>query len=617
MNDQLYRHYEHELLFIRQMSQRFARRYPATAGRLLLDAGGSSDPHVERLLEGFAFLAGRVQQKLDDEFPELTDALLGILYPHYLAPIPSLTVVQLEPDPTNPQPKGLEIPRESRLHSQRYGDTQCDFRTCYPVRLWPLRITRATLQPLPLPVHYVPPPDCEAALRLELACHGNLPFSALKSLDVLRLHLTGSTESVPWLYELLLNNALRVEFRSLSNPDSPPVTLDPGACLRPVGFGRDEGLLPYPQHSFPGYRLLTELFSFPEKFHFVDLCGWERVVASGFGNRVEVVVYLNRTRPDLERALGPAFFRLGCTPAVNLFSRAAEPIPLTHTRTEYRVVADVHRQRETEIYSIDQVRSVAPADVRVFRPFYSFRHESDWHADDRASAYWYAVRRPSSQENDTGTEVFLNVVDADFDPRTYPDTTLVVRATCTNRDLPMRLQQAGESLQFVLESAVPLNAVRVLRPATPPRYPALQQHAQWQLISHLALNHLSISDPQDGLRALQQMLRLYEFSDASDAMQRAAVNRQLIEGMIALDSRRVVGRTGGPVAGGFCRGVEVTIEFDAQKYIGTGLFLFASVLEHFFGLYASINSFTQLVAKTGDGGLLRKWAPRAGEEPLL
>jgi type VI secretion system protein ImpG len=331
---------------------------------------------------------------------------------------------------------------------------------------------------------------------------------------------------------------------------------------------------------------------------------------------VEVALYLNRTVTSLEQAVDAHTFRLGCTPMVNLFEQTAEPIPLTQARYEYRVVPEVAHPQGMEVYSVDSVTSTDPATgTTEYQPFYSFRHAPTGEAP---LAFWYASRRPSLQKGDRGTEVYLNLVDLKFDPRLPADTVLVVRTTCTNRDLPARLQRAGEDLYLELEAAAPLARIRCLRGPSLPLRPPLRRGAHWRLLSHLNLNHLSISDPVEGRQALQEILRLYDFSDPDAAPQQAAVTRNVVEGITSLSSRRVVGRTGGPTASGFCRGVEVMVELDEQKYVGTGAFLFACVLERFLALYASINSFTQLVARTRQGeGSFKKWPPRAAARPLL
>jgi type VI secretion system protein ImpG len=384
-----------------------------------------------------------------------------------------------------------------------------------------------------------------------------------------------------------------------------------------VGFDQTEGLLPYPNQAFLGYRLLTEFFTFPSKFLFLDLGGWRQVCQAGFLTKVEVVLFLNRTVASLEQGVDAQTFRLGCTPVINLFEQTAEPIALTQSRFEYRVKPDVAHPRGLEVYAVDAVTSTDPVTGTTtdYQPFYSFRHGTN---RDNQKAFWYASRRPSFRENDRGTEVYLNLVDLDFNPRLPAEAVLVVRTTCTNRDLPSQLQRPGPELRFELEAAAPLAGIRCLRSPTLPLRPPLRRGAHWRLVSHLCLNHLSVTDPGDGRVALQEILRLYDFSDPEAGQQLAAVNRQLIDGILAVTSRRVVGRTGTPTSSGFCRGMEVTIEFDEQKYIGTGVFLFACVLERFLGLYASINSFSQLVAKTKQGeGYIKKWPPRAAEHQLL
>ena len=435
---------------------------------------------------------------------------------------------------------------------------------------------------------------------------------------MLRFYLSGDNQIVPTLYEFLLNHTLQVVFRPVDNlAPATSVVFAPEQCLTPVGFERDEGVLPYPSQSFLGYRLLTEFFTFPNKFLFVDLGGFQRIRHTDFGRKVEVIFFLNRTQTNLETAIDARTFRLGCTPVVNLFEQTAEPINLTQARYEYHVTPDVAHSLGHEVYSIDSVTNADPTTrtIKEYQPFYSFRHGTS-----RASkrAYWYTSRRPSLVEGDRGTDVYLHLVDLDFEPRLPAESVLVVRTTCTNRNLPTQLQHAGEQLYLELEVAAPLSRIRCLRTPTAPLRPPLRRGAHWRLLSHLNLNHLSITDPVEGREALQEILRLYDFSDPEAGQQLSAVTRQLIDGILSLSSRRVVGRTGGPAASGFARGVEVTIEFDERKYVGTGMFLFACVLERFLGLYVSINSFSQLVGRSKQGeGYFKKWPPRAGDHQLL
>jgi type VI secretion system protein ImpG len=490
------------------------------------------------------------------------------------------------------------------LYSPPVAGAPCRFRTCYPVTLWPVEVTSARFEE---PDRRGLPPQAVSMLKLGLRCLGGMRFTDLE-LDHLRFFLHGESQLTYALYELLLNNTCQVQFRSVEGPSGPKSVVRSPQCLRTVGFGRDEGLLPYTPRSFLGYRLLHEYFSFPEKFLFLDLCELDRAVQAGFGERMEVCIFLNRS-PRLEQPVSASTFLLGCTPIVNLFTQIAEPIRVSHAQTEYQIIPDVRRQNVTEVYAVDRVTCTAshlpePLDIA---PFYSFRHTSEDHAQPQV--FWYATRRPSQRPGDEGTEVYLSLVDLTFQPNLPTTETLMVQVTCTNRDLPGKLPFGGDRGDFELEGAAPLLRIRCLTKPGDTIRPPLGRGAQWRLLSHLALNYLSICE--GGREALQEILTLYDFSDS-------AVVRQKIAGITKVTSRRVVGRPSTMPWNGFCRGMEVTIEFDETKYVGSGVFLFASVLEQFLGLYASLNSFTQLIATTQQREApLKRWPPRAGEQILL
>lgn len=602
--DLLLTYYERELSFVRRLGAEFAAKYPKIASRLLLEAEKCEDPHVERLIQAFAFLTARIRLKLDDEFPEITEALLNVLYPHYLAPLPSMSIVQfvLDPDQGN-LTSGHRIPQGARLYSQAVNGSPCRFRTCYPVTLWPLEVAKAQFE---APDKISRAPKAAAALRLEIRCLGGATFSEL-ALDSLRFFLQGENQLVYALYELLFNNVCQVQFRSLTRQqDVAPIILPP-RCLRAVGFDPDEGLLPYTPRSFLGYRLLQEYFAFPEKFLFFDVYELDRATRAKFRDGVEIWIFLDKP-PRLEQPVGADTFRLGCAPIVNLFEQIAEPIRLTHAETEYRVIPDVGRQSMTEVYSVNSVVSTSPyvSETVVFEPFYSFKHAVD---REHQQAFWYAIRRPSLKKGDAGTEVYLALVDLNFRPTLPPLETLTVHVTCTNRDLPGKLPFGGDRGDFELEGAAPLARIRCLKKPTETARPPLRRGAQWRLISHLSLNYLSLSE--GGREPLQEILKLYDFSDSN-------VIQQQIAGITNVTSKRTVGRPASMPWNGFCRGIEVSIEFDEEKYIGSGVFLFAAVLEKFLGLYASLNSFTQLRALTKQREEpLKQWPPRAGEQILL
>jgi type VI secretion system protein ImpG len=613
MKEDLLPYYEHELSLFRNMGKEFAKSYSKIAQRLLLEPDKCDDPHVERLIEAFAFLAGRVHHKIDDEFPEITEALLSILYPHYLQPIPSMSVAQFKTDPDQAQlSTGYEIKRNSQLYTRPLvgKDTSCSFRTCYPVMLWPLEVASASVAPSSNQALTPGSGESLAIIRIELKCLGPATFESLP-LESLRFYLSGESHIVHTLYELLFNNVVRVEVGSVGRSRKVTAVL-PAPSVRPVGFDREQGLLPYPHRSFLGYRLLQEYFSFPQKFLFFDVAGFNRIGRLPLGNAVQILLHISSFERKerlqlLEQKVSVETFQLGCTPITNLFDRLAEPIGVTQKDTEYPVIPDIHRRSSTEIYSVNKVTSTAPylEKPREYVPFYSIRHS---YSEDPAQGYWYVNRRTSERTGDRGTEVYLSLVNSQFEAVRPPDESLTVHVTCTNRDLAGELPLTGSYGELSLEAGS-LVRVRSLMIPTKTIRPLLRRGLQWRLISHLALNHLSIV--QGGKEALQEILKLYDFTDDP-------VIRKQIAGIADLSSTPYVTRIVSEHGIVFVQGIQVDMEFDESEFVGSGIFLFASVLEAFFGLYSSINSFTQLKARSKQRkGYLKQWQPRSGEQILL
>lgn len=610
MTDELLPYYNRELAFLRRLGAEFAEAHPKIAGRLRLSADTAEDPHVERLIEGVAYLNARVRHKLDDDFPELTDALLGVLYPHYQAPVPAMTVVQFVLDRGQAELKaGYRIPPQTVVETDPVEGQPCRFRTCYPVTLWPVAIREAELRGRPFAAPATRfSAKAVAVLRLRLECLSKDMTLAQLEMDRLRFYLKGQAQHVYALYEAVFNNVLGIALAS-SPKDPEPVVLG-RECVRPVGFERDEGMVPYSARSLPAYRLLTEFFVFPAKFLFFDLAGLDAKARAKAGRSAELVFYLDRSTQDLEQNVAADSFQLGCAPCVNLYRQRAEPIALSHAQAEYRVVPDARRPRACEVFSIDRVVATSPSDEQAeFQPFYSFRHAAEAGAQ---KTFWHASRRPAEGAGGAGgTDVYLSLVDLGFSPSAPADWTLDVETTCLDRDLPHRLPFGEGAPRLRLQLGAPLERIECLSRPTPALRPALKRGALWRLVSHLSLNHLSLADAGEGPDALREVLKLYDFADSAET-------RSMIDGVLSVRSRRVVGRAGGDGRAAFCRGVEVAVHFDEDRFAGSGLYLFACVLERFFGLYCSVNSFSRLIATTNKReGELRRWPPRAGETVLL
>lgn len=609
MTDDILAHYNRELLNIRRAAAQFAAENPRIASRLRLSEDAIEDPHVGRLIESFAFLTARIRQRLDDDFTELANAMLAVLYPHYARPFPSMAILQMEPGADVAE--AATAKRGTLVDSEPVGGESCRFSTAFDVTMHPVRVAGATLAGRPLRApEFETAADAAACLRLTLETTLADGFFSDISPASLRFFLRGQPQLVYPLYEMLLNDVVAVAFAAGAN-DPEPVIVE-GTAFAPAGFESDEGVLPCPDTSHAGYRLLTEYFAFPEKFLFVDLAFPDRGRLLGKGRTLDVFVYLRRSRANIERAVTASAFALNCTPVVNLFPQAAEPISLDHAATEYLVEPDSRRSGALEIYSVEKVvASDGDGNARELLPVYGTTHAR--RSDDgrgARSAWWMANRRTGTDE--AGRErIALSIFDSAFTPSAPADTVLSVDTLCFNGNLPERLPFGGGRPELQLaEPVAGIEAMRLITAPTPVARPRYGEGARWRLISHLSLNHLSIVS-DGGLDVLKEMLLLYDIRDSDET-------RSLIDGIVGLSSRpgtarlRVKGNTA------FCRGIDVTVTFDEAYFSGNGIYLAASVLERFFGIYASVNSFARLTARIkGQTGVLKTWPARGGDRILL
>jgi type VI secretion system protein ImpG len=607
MPDDLLSEYNSELAYIRRLAAEFASAHPGIAENLRISPTSVDDPHVSRLIEAFAYLNARTRHKIEDDFPEVTEAFLGTMYPHYLAPFPPAAIVQFELDESQfEMTKGYHIKRDTPIFTDPIDGEPCRFKTCYPTTLFPIKVSAAEfcgpVSPAP-PTRFDTP--VRSFVRIVLESFSNKVNIDQLELKQLRFYLDGHPPFMGQLYEYLLTGVLGIAV-ARSPDDKQAMMLSP-SCIRPVGFERDEGLIEYSSRSFLGYRLLSEYFVLPQKFLFLDIdCLTPAVVGRlGGQSKIELYFYLDRESRDLENSVSTETFRLGCTPIVNLFSKPAEPVSLTHHQVEYHVVPDSRLPNHFEIFSIDRVVATTPdGEEEEFLPFYSHRHEESINP----RKYWFATRRPAA---DGGTEIYLTLVDLHFRPVEIEDWVLHIETTRLNRDLPSRFNFGGGEPRLYLEGGGPLEPVRCLTAPSRTHRAELGHGNRWKLTSHLTLGHLSLLDNQNGAEGLREILRLYNPGKSIES-------NSVIEGLKTVSSARVVGQVHGPVSGGFCRGLEVTIGFDEEKYVSRGLYLFASVLERFLPLYSSINSFTKLIAVSNKReNPVKSWPPRVGEKALL
>lgn len=610
MIDGLLKYYNKELSYIRRSATEFAKRYPKVASRLRLSEDSVEDPHVGRLVESVAYMNARISKKLDDDFSELTEAMLGVLYPHYLAPVPSMFIVQMNQPETLSEASLVE--KGTEIKSQDIDGEPCYFRTTSDVELLPLTVVEANF----MGGAYTAPNhascnDAKSVLRLVLRCQNEqMTFEELAP-DKIRFYLRGENNHINQLYTMLFNQLTAISLADDAD-DAQALFMNKGV-IQQVGYGSDEGMLPYSSRSFMGYRLLTEYFLFPQKFYFFEFTNLPENIFNGRGETIELFLYFNNESTELERSVSADTFALGCAPVVNLFNQQSEPVRMTHESEEYHITADSRNPLSKEIYSIDSVVATSHTeDSLEFNPFYGFDHA----VKGGKSLYWHATRRPPEMLHedlhDAGTEMYMSLVDLSFNSVKKDGWTLSTEITCLNRDLPERLPYGGGQPKLsMVSSKAPIESILCLTAPTRTRRVYADDELRWRLISHLNLNYSSMLSGSNSVSVLKEMLKLYNFDNSPSS-------NSLIDGIVDVNCQQILSRVNSNDSiGGMCRGLEITVIVDENRFEASGLFFFGSVLERFFALFAPINSFTRMVLTSPNREVpIRKWPPRAGEKQL-
>jgi type VI secretion system protein ImpG len=588
IDPQLLDYYQRELTWLRHAGSIFAERYPKVARRLELSPDECPDPHVERLLEGFALLAARLQRRLDDDYAEFSDALLEQLYPLAMRPLPSCAIVQFEPDPSKGNlAGGYPLPRDTPLFVTTSKGESIHFRTSAAVRLWPVEIKEALLLGSEEAQALTGVVQARSALRLSLRCLGESQWSAL-GIEQLRVHLTASPMINACLYDLLGAHTVKV----LAGPiGSVPKVLT--GLPQIVGFANDEVLLPDEDGVHPGMRLLAEYFAFPDKFNFFDL---PLEGATSDSQSLYLYIVFDRA-PSSRLHLQASDIALGCAPVINLFPRTSEPLRPDGTRSEYRLVADSHRENSVEIHSIRAMRASSSQGVQRVPAYYGSQHSG---ADKQC--YWHARRVSSMTPNRLGTDLLVSLVDTQLDPLSQGiEYSLTAELLCTNRHLAQSLP-AGTPLGF--ERPGPVAWARLRNPPSPQSLPRLDGESRWRLVSQLTLNHLSLVEGPQALDALKEILQLHNLRDEASAWRQ-------IEGLSSLSCERVIGHVGEDAWRGWRNGLEVQLQLDPQHFVGSSAVLFSAVLAQFFSLYATANRFVRTVLVQSNKEV-KTWQPQAG-----
>ena len=612
--EELLPYYERELGFLRRYSREFSEKYPKIAGDLMMAGEVCEDPHIERMIQSFALMSARISKRLEDDFPEFTEALLEVLYPHYLRPFPSCSIARFDYSASAGQLSGTQtIPRGTELATRPVKGVACKFQTAYDISVAPVRIDDVRFDAIfEAPDAVILPTGGSSKVSIKLSTTSEQAQLG-KNTGSLRLFVDGEPSFCAALLDALF---LRTVAAYIQVGGSHLWIRLPDVPVSPVGFEENHSLIDFPERSHPAYRLLTEYFAFPEKFSFFDIDLPAIAQKLGYETRALTLHFVfSGLRADSSAArmlgnLNKNNLLLGCTPVVNLFKLRGDPIRVTHAAAHYPVVANSRNAYAYEVYSVDSVKLVKQSaqgeSVSEVKPFYSLKHGS---SSEKNGRYWTLRRDELIGLTSPGYETEITIVDVNFNPAKPETDTLSIDLTCTNRDIPSMLSYGLSGGDLFLEGGALVKQISFLRKPSPSYRFERGRGAHWRLISHLSLNHLSLV--HKGIEAFQETMRLYD-------LPRSPINEKILAGIVAIDNQPTSKWLAGKPFACLARGIEISITIDEDNFVGSGLHVFANLMDRFFALYVHINSFTQISLKSKKSGeVLLKCQPRSGESNLV
>ncbi|MGH7596592.1 MAG: type VI secretion system baseplate subunit TssF [bacterium] len=616
--DRMQQYFEREYNYLQAAGEEFSRKHQTLGSMLKLSERQRKDPFVERLFEGFAFLAGRVHERLDDEFPEITGGLLEQLFPHFLRPFPSCAILEAKPrmgalTKPVPVPRHSEVqtpagrykvqrdvpmgPREVVRSGEKEEPAEFVFRTTQSLIVRPMRLREVRVEDAP---------NAASALILQFQLDRNVNYEAL-DLKQLRLYLHGAESLKYALLGHLTKHVASVSVRELTTAKTE------FEIVRGVRLGIPElsadleqteddlSILPYARQSFGGYRLLHEYFAFPERFFFIDIEGLHQFKASRDGHPFEIKIALApNCKIARDRTPSAENIRLHCTPMVNLFERPTEEVNVTQRLPEYYIIPDLDRRLSREIYAVKKVTGVSENKLQQYRylPVTSYDILDTADPEFEYKRFFSVVRRPVRGDM---AETHIRLFGVSMEQETFPKETLSLEAILSNGYLPRLKLEAG-AIKEPVKFPAGVEAANLTVPTEVLECPEHQNYL-WALISHLTLSYSTLAEIEN----LKKILSLYNWSPAQ-----TNPNKKRIQGI-----KKVYEPTAKSLQykRGVIRGIEFKLEVDPLQFEhGAGdIHLFGMVLNRFLSQYVTINSFVFLTIIEEGTGREYKWEPNLGQ----
>ena len=570
------KYFLNELDSLKEIAQEFSRANPTLAPQL---SQASADPDVERILEGVAFLTAGIRQKIDDDFPEFSQGLLNQIFPHYLRPVPSATIIEFRPTPI--LKNTLTTQAGTYLDSVEVDEVRCRYKTTYQVDVSPVSITTARVS------------ETSTGRRaIELTFTGT-NLASWKT-DHLRLHIGGDYQGAVDTFFILSHF---LDSIALIDAQGNEITGDE-MLISPVGFDDDFKLLDYPSNSFPAYRLIQEYFLLKEKFLFLEIRGLDKYLNQLNGNSFSLRFYISELPMQIPK-LSAARFVLHATPAVNLFKHEAESFLNDYKRSEYLLRPMRNTNNQFHIYTVDRVTG----NNRKMARKNHYTKTGLFNPEKNTSPVYQTCTRADESGNVSSYISFSYPRNYDLENK----ESVQVELTCTNGEHTAKLK-VGDITRKTSNTSELVDFTNIITPSESQEAPT-GHSVLWRLLSHLALNYLSLADTDN----LKSLLELYIFSGHTGSKQEVA-NHKRINGISAV-SVQACDRM---IKGVPMRGQEVQVTVDASNFVSKGdMYLFGMLLDRLMGSFASLNCFTEfsLVDSTTDE--VYRWPIRAGDRPLI